>query len=106
MEDLAYQLGNHLFQKRFHQAPDVRVKEVSVEAGKIHHLQAVNEIYMLYDIDKNEVDFTIKSGTYFISKAHYFKNRVPSRPYDLTGDIVLDCRNAQEALTFTFLVFY
>lgn len=106
MENLALSLGTQLFEKRYNRKPDVRIKELTIEAGEIKHLQAVNEIYMLYDVSKNDVDFQIKSGTYFITQGRYFKNRVPSRPYDLTGDIMLDCRSALDSLTFTFLVFY
>lgn len=105
MQNLSLEYGRQLYHDRYQVAPKFRFLDVHAAPGSLELIDASNEIHVLYDVSMSDQAFKIKSDTCIIDNLAYFKNNVPSRPYDLSGNILIDTTGATETTVFTFLVF-
>lgn len=106
MQNLSLEYGRQLYRDRYQVEPKFRFLDVHVAPNALELIDASNEIHVLYDVSLSDQAFKIKSDTCIIDNLAYFKNTVPSRPYDLSGNILIDTTGATETTVFTFLVFY
>ncbi len=106
MQNIALEYGRQLYRDRYGAKPKFRFMDIHIAPNSLELVDASNEVHVLYDISLSNQAFKIKSDTCIIDNVGYFKNTVPSRPYDLTGNILIDTTGATETTVFTFLVFY
>lgn len=106
MDRLALEYGRELFRERYNTEPRMRLKSEAVEANTLVHLDAHNEIFILYDVSENDQAFRLTSDTCILTTDGYFRNSVPVIPYQLTGNILIDTKGATAPNCFSFIIFY
>lgn len=106
MTDTAEKYGRHLYEKQYGVSPDFRYEEVITSPDELVHRDASGEIWILFDVSENDQSFTIESDTNITNNTSYFKNQVPTRPMDMSGNILIDTNGATGDVVFTFIVFY
>ena len=92
MENIALEYGRQLYKDRYGEQAKFRFLEKQVLPGTIEMVEASNEICVLYDISRDDQAFKVESDTSIINNVDYFKNTVPTRPYDMSGNILINTK--------------
>lgn len=106
MDNIVLEYGKSLFKQRFGREPFMRCIDKTVAASSLEHYDARNEIWILYDVSENDQAFKIVTDTDIVSNSEYFANTVPTRPYEFSGNVLINTTGASSSNVFTFLVFY